>query len=122
VLLVEDHPTNQKLALGLLERWGHAATLARNGQEAIDLWQRQHFDVILMDMQMPVMGGVEATRLIRAEEAARALPRTPIIAMTAAAMEEDRTTCLAAGMDDYLAKPIKIKELQEKLLSVRLNP
>jgi PAS domain S-box-containing protein len=115
ILLVEDHPTNQKLALGLLEKWGHQATLARNGQEAIDILDRQSFDVVLMDMQMPVMGGIEATEHIRAREAELNLPRTPIIAMTAAAMQDDRDACLAAGMDDYLSKPIKVRELQEKL-------
>jgi nitrogen fixation negative regulator NifL len=115
VLLVEDHPTNQKLALGLLEKWGHLATLAQNGQEAIDLLDRQSFDVVLMDMQMPVMSGIEATERIRAREAELHLPRTPIIAMTAAAMQDDRDACLAAGMDDYLSKPIKVKELHEKL-------
>jgi hypothetical protein len=114
-LLVEDHPTNQKLALGLLEKWGHLATLAQNGQEAIDLLDRQSFDVVLMDMQMPVMSGIEATERIRAREAELHLPRTPIIAMTAAAMQDDRDACLAAGMDDYLSKPIKVKELHEKL-------
>ena len=115
VLLVEDHPTNQKLALGLLEKWGHLATLAQNGQEAIDLLDRQSFDVVLMDMQMPVMSGIEATERIRAREAELHLPHTPIIAMTAAAMQDDRDACLAAGMDDYLSKPIKVKELHEKL-------
>jgi hypothetical protein len=115
ILLVEDHPTNQKLALGLLEKWGHQATLAQNGQEAIDILDRQSFDVVLMDMQMPVMGGIEATEHIRAREAERHLPRTPIIAMTAAAMQDDRDACLAAGMDDYLSKPIKVRELQQKL-------
>ena len=117
ILLVEDHPTNQKLALGLLDRWGHRATLARNGQEALDILTRRTFDVILMDMQMPIMGGIEATRQIRTREAEQQLPRTPIIAMTAAAMQDDRDACLAAGMDDYLSKPIKVKELQEKLLA-----
>src|SRR5574343_632098 len=115
ILLVEDHPTNQKLALGLLEKWGHLATLAKNGQEAIDILEWRSFDVILMDMQMPIMGGVEATEHIRAREARLQLPRTPIIAMTAAAMQDDRDACLAAGMDDYLSKPIKVRELQEKL-------
>jgi hypothetical protein len=115
ILLVEDHPTNQKLALGLLEKWGHLATLAQNGQEAIDILDRQSFDVVLMDMQMPVMGGIDATKRIRAREAALHLPRTPIIAMTAAAMQDDRDACLAAGMDDYVSKPIKVGELQEKL-------
>jgi nitrogen fixation negative regulator NifL len=115
ILLVEDHPTNQKLALGLLGKWGHETTLARNGREALDILASRSFDVILMDMQMPVMGGVEATQHIRAREAARRLPRTPIIAMTAAAMQEDRDACLAAGMDDYLSKPIRVRELQEKL-------
>ena len=115
ILLVEDHPTNQKLALGLLEKWGHLATLAQNGQEAIDILGRQSFDVVLMDMQMPVMSGIEATEHIRAREAELHLPRTPIIAMTAAAMQDDRDACLAAGMDDYLSKPIKVKELREKL-------
>jgi PAS domain S-box-containing protein len=117
ILLVEDHPTNQKLALGLLGKWGHNGTLAQNGQEALDILARQSFDVILMDMQMPVMGGIEATRHIRARESEQHLARTPIIAMTAAAMQDDRDACLAAGMDDYLSKPIKVKELQEKLLS-----
>jgi len=117
ILLVEDHPTNQKLALGLLEKWGHQVTLAQNGQEAIDFFGLQRFDLILMDMQMPVMGGLDATLRIRKLENDGALQRTPIIAMTAAAMEDDRKACLAAGMDDYLAKPIKVKELLEKLLA-----
>ena len=121
VLLVEDHPTNQKLALGLLGKWGHEATLALNGQEALDILENRSFDVILMDMQMPVMGGIEATQQIRAREADRQLPRTPIIAMTAAAMQDDRDACLAAGMDDYLSKPIKVKELQEKLHTIGGN-
>ncbi len=115
ILLVEDHPTNQKLALGLLGKWGHRTTVAQNGQEAVDLCADGRYDLILMDMQMPVMGGIEATRLIRAREAAEGRAHTPIIAMTAAAMAEDREACLAAGMDDYLAKPIKVTELQQKL-------
>jgi PAS domain S-box-containing protein len=115
ILLVEDHPTNQKLALGLLAKWGHDAILARNGREALDILAANSFDIILMDMQMPVMGGIEATRHIRAQERENRWPRTPIIAMTAAAMQDDRDACLAAGMDDYLSKPIKVKELQAKL-------
>ncbi|MBS1130398.1 MAG: sensor hybrid histidine kinase [Proteobacteria bacterium] len=122
ILLVEDHPTNQKLALGLLNKWGHHGTLAQNGQEALDILTSQSFDIILMDMQMPVMSGVEATQRIRAREAAMQLPRTPIIAMTAAAMQDDRDACLAAGMDDYLAKPIKVKELQALLLAYTSAP
>jgi nitrogen fixation negative regulator NifL len=118
ILLVEDHPTNQKLALGLLSKWGHDATLAQNGLEAVDILATRSFDVILMDMQMPVMDGIEATQRIRAREADLQLPRTPIIAMTAAAMQDDRDACLAAGMDDYLSKPIRVKELQEKLRTI----
>ena len=121
VLLVEDHPTNQKLALGLLGKWGHDATLALNGQEALNILATRSFDVILMDMQMPVMGGIEATQRIRAREAEHQLARTPIIAMTAAAMQDDRDACLAAGMDDYLSKPIRVKELQEKLHAIGGN-
>ncbi|MDD2884007.1 MAG: response regulator [Dechloromonas sp.] len=118
ILLVEDHPTNQRLAISLLEKWGHRPTLAVNGQVGVELFRQQRFDLVLMDMQMPVMGGLEATRLIRAHEAAQQLPTTPIIAMTAAAMNEDRAACLAAGMDDYLAKPIKTRALLEKLLAL----
>jgi CheY-like chemotaxis protein len=118
VLLVEDHPVNQKLALGLLEKWGHKARLAVNGQEAFELYSHGKYDLILMDMQMPVMGGLEATRLIRALELEQQRPRTFVIAMTAAAMDDDRVACLAAGMDDYLSKPIKVKELFEKLLAL----
>jgi len=111
ILLVEDNRINQKLAIALLEKWGHQATLAENGQLALDQLAHTKFDLVLMDMQMPVMGGLEATRNIRARESAAGLPRIPIIAMTANAMEGDREACLAAGMDDYLAKPIKAADL-----------
>ena len=117
VLLVEDHPINQRLALGLLEKWGHRARLANNGLEAIAMIEDHDFDLVLMDMHMPEMGGIEATRKIRAREQTLGLKHLPIIAMTAAAMEGDREACLAAGMDDYLAKPVKAGDLLEKLLA-----
>jgi CheY-like chemotaxis protein len=113
VLLVEDHPINQILATTLLKKWGHQVVLAKNGQEAVDLFGSQVWDVILMDMQMPVMGGLEATRLIRLKEGTG--KRTPIIAMTANAMESDRQACLQAGMDDHLAKPFNAPGLQAML-------
>jgi PAS domain S-box-containing protein len=116
VLLVEDNPINQQLAIRLLEKWGHRVTLAVHGQEAVDrLCDGARYDLVLMDMQMPVLGGIEATRLIRAHEAAQGLPRVPIMAMTANAMQGDREACLAAGMDDYLSKPINQVELAAKL-------
>jgi PAS domain S-box-containing protein len=116
VMLVEDHPVNQMLATRLLEKWGHQITLAENGQQALDrLSAGEQFDVVLMDMQMPVMGGIEATQRIRAMEVERNLVPHKIVAMTANAMQGDREACLAAGMNDYLSKPIKQAELAEKL-------
>ena len=94
----------------LLQKWGHVCTLAQNGQEAVDLFPSQQWDLILMDMQMPVMGGLEATRLIRGHESNER--RTPILAMTANAMAADRQACLDAGMDDHLSKPLNAKSLQ----------
>ncbi len=108
ILVVEDHPVNQALALNLLGKWGHQLTLAQNGQDALDQLAVHRFDLVLMDMQMPVMGGIEAVQRFRAQETG---PRTPIVAMTANAMEGDRETCLAAGMDDYLSKPMRSAEL-----------
>jgi two-component system sensor histidine kinase/response regulator len=107
VLLVEDHPVNQKLASKLLNRWGHRVTVADNGQLALDVLATRRFDLVLMDMMMPVLDGLEATQRFRATEQG---PRTLIIAMTANAMQGDRETCLAAGMDDYLSKPVEITE------------
>ena len=116
VLLVEDHPVNQKLATSLLGKWGHQVTLAVNGQEAVDaVTSGEHFDVVLMDMQMPVMGGIEATQRIRQFETDQGRPRVPIAAMTANAMQGDREACLEAGMDDYLAKPIRADDLAAML-------
>ncbi|MEI7430519.1 MAG: response regulator, partial [Betaproteobacteria bacterium] len=115
VLLVEDHLINQKLAINLLERWGHQVVLAENGLLAVETLFDQRFDIVLMDMMMPVMDGLEATRRIRAAEQERGAPRTPIIAMTANAMQGDRESCLEAGMDGYLTKPIKSLELQQLL-------
>ncbi|HEX5388281.1 MAG TPA: ATP-binding protein [Burkholderiaceae bacterium] len=124
VLLVEDHPVNQKLATHLLQRWGHQVSLAQNGQEALDaVATGGHFDLLLMDMQMPVMGGIEATRRIRELEAHRGWRPLPIIAMTANAMSGDRDECLAAGMNDYISKPMRQAELSEKLTRwSQLNP
>ena len=115
VLLVEDNPVNQRLAMRVLEKWGHRVTLAADGQLALDALAQRTFDVVLMDMQMPVMGGIEATHEIRRREAAMGKPRLPIIAMTANAMQGDREACLEAGMDDYIAKPIKAADLAQKL-------
>ncbi len=116
-LLVEDNPVNQELAKRLLEKRRYKVTLANNGAEAIDRFEQQSFDLILMDMQMPVMGGIEATESIRAREMRRswvishAFKPVSIIAMTANAMEGDRQRCLEAGMNDYVPKPIRPQEL-----------
>ncbi|MBL8485742.1 MAG: response regulator [Rhodocyclaceae bacterium] len=108
VLLVEDNDVNRMVAVRLLENWGYRVTVAEDGRRALDLVDAgRHFDVALMDMQMPVMGGLEATREIRRLEGERAWPRLPIVAMTANAMQGDREACLQAGMDDYIPKPIK---------------
>jgi CheY-like chemotaxis protein len=119
VLLVEDHKVNQQLAIALLKRWGHSVSLAENGQQALNMLAEKRFDLVLMDMMMPVMDGLEATRRFRAVEQ---LPRTPIVAMTANAMQSDRDNCLAAGMDDYLSKPIDTRELQTILRRYEPKP
>ncbi|MEN9781309.1 MAG: hypothetical protein RL014_2457, partial [Pseudomonadota bacterium] len=115
VLLVEDHPINQMLAVMLLERAGHRVGVAATGLDGIAQWRSLSPDLILMDVQMPVMDGLEATRRIREAEAAEKLPRTPIIAMTANAFAEDREACLAAGMDAYLSKPVKPETMHEAI-------
>ncbi len=114
VLLAEDNVVNQRVAVGLLSRRGHEVTVVENGADAVDAVSRSLYDVILMDLQMPVMGGFEATGIIRASEA-EVGRRTPIIAMTAHAMSGDRERCLAAGMDSYVAKPIDPDDLYEAL-------
>jgi len=114
VLLAEDSVVNQRLAVAVLEKYGHAVEVAENGQQTLDLWQSAPFDVILMDVEMPVLDGLEATATIRQQEAGTGR-HIPIIAMTAHAMKGDRERCLAAGMDDYVAKPIRVRELFETL-------
>jgi signal transduction histidine kinase/HPt (histidine-containing phosphotransfer) domain-containing protein len=110
VLLAEDSLYNQKLAVALLERKGHHVVVANNGTEAVGLARAQSFDLILMDIQMPEMDGLEATRAIRQHEAGSGR-RLPIVAMTAQAMKGDRERCLEAGMDDYLTKPVRAAQL-----------
>jgi signal transduction histidine kinase/ActR/RegA family two-component response regulator len=112
ILLVEDNTVNQMLAMGMLQKLGCAADLARDGEEAVDKARRIDYDLILMDMQMPKMDGLTATRLIR-DLPLRGQPQ--IVALTANAMESDRQLCLSAGMNDFLAKPFKIGELQAKI-------
>jgi len=94
---------NQRVAAKILESRGHSVFLADTGRQAVDLFQREAVDVVLMDLQMPEMDGIEATRAIRRMEAGG---HTPIVALTAHAMSTDRDRCIAAGMDDYLSKPI----------------
>jgi len=111
VLLAEDNAVNQRLAASLLQRRGHKVTIAANGREALTAVTGQTFDVVLMDVQMPEMGGFEATAAIRALETQRGGAHLPIVAMTAHAMKGDRERCLAAGMDEYLTKPLDARHL-----------
>jgi signal transduction histidine kinase/CheY-like chemotaxis protein/ligand-binding sensor domain-containing protein len=115
VLLAEDNVVNQKLAKRLLEKMGHTVEIAEDGQIAVDMFSANKYDVVLMDVQMPIMDGLEATRKIREYEASENGDRVPIVAMTARAMKGDRQICLQAGMDQYLAKPFKTKELNRIL-------
>jgi CheY-like chemotaxis protein len=117
ILLVEDGKANQVLAQRILNKWGHQVEIAGNGEEAIQLWQQQSFDMILMDVQMPVMDGIEATRRIRELEL-ETKAHIPIVAMTAHALQGDRERCLDAGMDDYVAKPFRRHELSAVLHQV----
>jgi len=110
VLLAEDNVTNRRLALRLLERKGYTVLVANDGLEALELLEHNAVDLILMDVQMPNLDGLEATRAIRARELSRGV-HTPIIAMTAYAMDQDRARCLAAGMDEHLPKPIRPDDL-----------
>ncbi len=125
ILLVEDNPVNQELAKRLLEKESHRVTIANNGAEAVDLFDDAHFDVILMDMQMPVMGGIEATEAIRSREMRRSwvvsqeFKPVYIIAMTANVMASDRERCIEAGMNDYVAKPLRPEELHAALVRAR---
>ena len=116
ILLAEDNVVNQKLALRILQQMGYRADLASNGLEAVESVQRQNYDVVLMDVQMPEMDGLDAAREICARWGAGERPR--IIAMTANALQGDRDMCLAAGMDDYVTKPIRVERLVEALNQV----
>jgi GAF domain-containing protein/DNA-binding response OmpR family regulator len=116
ILLAEDNVVNQKLALRILTQMGYRADLASNGVEAVESLVRQTYDVVLMDVQMPEMDGLEASRRINAQWPATKRPR--IVAMTANAMQGDREMCFAAGMDDYITKPIRVDQLVEALMRV----
>ena len=117
ILLAEDSPVNQKLAVALLTKYGHRVEVANNGREGIELWKRGGHDLVLMDVQMPELDGLEATKAIRAHERHQG-GHTPIVAMTAHALTGDRERCLEAGMDEYVAKPIHPRRLFDAVARV----
>jgi CheY-like chemotaxis protein len=115
ILLAEDNPVNQRVAILMLQRLGYRADLAANGREALEAVERQRYDLVLMDVQMPEMDGLQATREIRARFKEAARPR--IVAMTANASTNDRDECFAAGMDDFLTKPVRGADLRTAILA-----
>ncbi len=115
ILVAEDAPVNQQVARGMLQRLGYRVKMVGNGREAIQAFEREHFAAVLMDCQMPEIDGFTASAEIRRREMDLSRPRTPIIAMTAGVMQGDRERCLAAGMDDYLAKPVRMRDVALKL-------
>jgi CheY-like chemotaxis protein len=115
ILVAEDNPVNQRVIMRILEKGGYEVSLADNGQAAAEMCRQQEYDAILMDVQMPVMDGFEAASEIRSFESQHARRRTPIIALTAHAMEGYRSTCLGAGMDGYLSKPVSSRQIFEAL-------
>ena len=119
MLVAEDDRISQMYMRQQLTRLGHACVLASTGAEAVEAAKSQPFDCILMDVQMPVLDGIEATKAIRAHDQEKGRPRARIIAMTAYAMTGDRERCLAAGMDDYIAKPVQAPELERALKDVQ---
>ena len=122
ILLAEDQPLNQKLMQTMLTKWGHATQIVADGQAAVDAAKHQYFDLILMDMQMPVMGGLDATAAIRQFEQREGRTRTPIYALTAAALQEDRVRGMEAGLDGYLTKPLRQKELLALIHTLQNTP
>lgn len=112
VLIAEDDAVSQLVAAGIVESLGHAAAVAENGREALDMLARERFDLVIMDVRMPVMDGLEATRAIRAQPPPGVDPRLPIVALTAYARQEDRARIMAAGMDAFLSKPLHSEELR----------
>lgn len=124
ILLADDNPVNLDLTARLLKKRGHEVATAENGQEAVDCFLASTFDVILMDLEMPVMSGIEAARQIRAKEKASSIDTpayTPIIAMTAHDEETERTACLVVGMDGFITKPIDIKTINQTIREIIEN-
>ena len=124
ILLADDNPVNRDLASRLLEKKGHAVTTAEDGNQVVDCYLKDSFDVILMDLEMPGITGIEAARQIRAKEKAASVETpayTPIIAMTAHDEETERTACLVVGMDDFISKPIDIKTFHQTIQKVIEN-
>jgi len=121
ILIADDNPVNLDLITRLLKKRGHEVTIAENGKEAVDIFLQGPFDVILMDLEMPVIGGIEAARQIRAKEKALSVETpayTPIIAMTAHDQETERTACLVVGMDGFISKPIDIKTIHQTIQDI----
>jgi CheY-like chemotaxis protein len=118
ILVAEDNPVNQALVMRLLEKQGHGAVLVANGKEALATLEREAFDLVLMDVQMPEMDGLQATAAIRARERETGA-HVPILALTAHALKGDRERCLAAGVDGYLSKPLRGEELEAAIRAVR---